>query len=163
MGDDCIYCFYHGWKYDLSGQCVEQPGEDAAFTSKIKIRSYSTEEYLGLIFAFLGDGAAPPLPRYSDLDASAIVDVLLSEEWPCNYFNRLDIWAIRFMCRLRIGSRAAGSVSMWSFLTNSLRRKTMSALSSRDFVKIRRDLTYKMFLFKALLIGLRKSSKKVFP
>ena len=89
--DDCIRCFYHGWKYDPSGQCVEQPGEDAVFKSKIKIRSYPTEEYLGLIFAFLGDGAAPPLPaHYSDLDAGGIVDVLLSEEWPCNYFNRLD-------------------------------------------------------------------------
>ena len=32
----------------------------------------------------------PPLPRYSDLDADGIIDVLLSEEWPCNYFNRLD-------------------------------------------------------------------------
>jgi 5,5'-dehydrodivanillate O-demethylase len=86
---DCIRCFYHGWKYEASGQCVEQPGEDAAFKAKIKIRSYPTEEYLGLIFAFLGDGIAPPLPRYADFDGG-LVDVLLSEEWPCNYFNRLD-------------------------------------------------------------------------
>jgi 5,5'-dehydrodivanillate O-demethylase len=88
--NDCIRCFYHGWKYDASGQCVEQPGEDASFAAKIKIRSYPTEEYLGLIFAFLGDGAAPPFPRYSDLADGGIVDVLLSEDWPCNYFNRLD-------------------------------------------------------------------------
>ena len=88
--DDCIRCFYHGWKYDSSGQCVEQPAEDASFATKIKIRSYPTEEYLGLIFAFLGDGDPPPLPRYSDLEEGGGVDVLLSEEWPCNYFNRLD-------------------------------------------------------------------------
>ena len=88
--DDCIRCFYHGWKYDSSGQCVEQPGEDPSFKTKIKIRSYPTEEYLGLIFAFLGDGAPAPFPRYSDLERGGIVDVLLSEEWPCNYFNRLD-------------------------------------------------------------------------
>src|SRR5262245_16312584 len=25
---DCLRCFYHGWKYDASGQCVEMPGED---------------------------------------------------------------------------------------------------------------------------------------
>jgi 5,5'-dehydrodivanillate O-demethylase oxygenase subunit len=87
---DCLRCFYHGWKYDSTGQCVEQPGEDAAFKSKIKIRGYPTEEYLGLIFAYLGDGVAPPFSRYSDLDAGGVVDVLLSEEWPCNYFNRLD-------------------------------------------------------------------------
>ena len=88
--DDCIRCFYHGWRYDSSGQCVEQPGEDASFKAKIKIRSYPTKEYLGLVFAFLGEGAAPPFPRYSDLDEAGIVDVLLREEWPCSYFNRLD-------------------------------------------------------------------------
>src|SRR5438067_666556 len=26
--DDCLRCFYHGWKYDSSGQCVEQIAED---------------------------------------------------------------------------------------------------------------------------------------
>src|SRR5918995_1602966 len=26
---DCIRCFYHGWKYESSGQCVEQPAEEA--------------------------------------------------------------------------------------------------------------------------------------
>ncbi len=87
---DCLRCFYHGWKYDSSGQCVEQPGEDVAFKSKIKIRSYPTQEYLGLIFAYLGEGAAPLMPRYPDFDAGGVVDVLLNEEWPCNYFNRLD-------------------------------------------------------------------------
>src|SRR3954469_21554949 len=25
--DDCIRCRYHGWMYDATGQCVEQPGE----------------------------------------------------------------------------------------------------------------------------------------
>lgn len=25
--DDCLRCRYHGWKYDATGQCVEQPGE----------------------------------------------------------------------------------------------------------------------------------------
>ncbi|HEY7062182.1 MAG TPA: Rieske 2Fe-2S domain-containing protein [Chloroflexota bacterium] len=24
----CIRCFYHGWKYDASGQCTEMPAED---------------------------------------------------------------------------------------------------------------------------------------
>src|SRR6266545_4755876 len=41
---DCIRCFYHGWKYDGAGQCVEQPAEDAGFASKVRIRGYPTEE-----------------------------------------------------------------------------------------------------------------------
>src|SRR5262245_59618302 len=70
---DCMRCRYHGWKYDGAGQCVEQPAEDASFTAKVRIPSYPTREYLGLIFAYLGDAEAgdggamrPPLfPRYS--------------------------------------------------------------------------------------------------
>src|SRR5262245_61577304 len=69
---DCIRCFYHGWKYDGSGQCVEQPAEDAGFASKVRIRSYPCQEYLGLVFVYLGDeavgaatgAAVPELPRY---------------------------------------------------------------------------------------------------
>src|SRR5579883_2699377 len=63
---DCLRCFYHGWKYDASGQCVEMPAEDPSFPPKVKIRSYPTEEYLGLIFAYLGEDEAPPLPRFPE-------------------------------------------------------------------------------------------------
>ena len=48
---DCIRCFYHGWKFDGDGQCVEQPAEKANFANKVKARTYPTQEYLGLIFA----------------------------------------------------------------------------------------------------------------
>ena len=32
---DALQCPFHGWKYDGSGQCVEQPGEDEAFARDI--------------------------------------------------------------------------------------------------------------------------------
>ena len=37
-GDD-IRCVYHGWKYDCSGQCIEQPAEQASFAAKVKMRT----------------------------------------------------------------------------------------------------------------------------
>ena len=86
---DCIRCFYHGWKYDGTGQCVEQPAENESFASKVKIRSYPTQEYLGLVFAYLGDGAAPPFPRYPQLETEGVVDVS-SYIRHCNYFNTLE-------------------------------------------------------------------------
>src|SRR5712692_3158471 len=61
---DCIRCSYHGWLYDRSGQCLEQPAEPVSFAKKIRVRSYPAREYLGLIFAYLGDGDPPPFPRY---------------------------------------------------------------------------------------------------
>jgi len=87
---DGVRCRYHGWKYDGSGQCVEQPGEDESYTAKVQIRSYPTQEYLGLIFVYFGEGDAPPLRRYPGLDGPGVLEVYLPEYWPCNYFNRID-------------------------------------------------------------------------
>ena len=66
-GDE-IRCFYHGWKYDAQGQCVEQPAEPEPFCYKIKIGGYPVREYLGLIFAYLGEGEPPEFPRYPDFE-----------------------------------------------------------------------------------------------
>jgi len=87
---DSIRCRYHGWKYDGTGQCVEQPGEEEGSTSKVKIRSYPVKEYLGLIFAYLGEGEAPPLRRYPELERPGVFETNTPEYWPCNYYNRLD-------------------------------------------------------------------------
>ncbi len=87
---DCIRCLYHGWKYDTTGQCVEQPGEESGFAAKIKIASYPTQEYLGLVFAYFGEGGPPPLRDYPDFDRPGVVVAVPPEVWPCNYFNRLD-------------------------------------------------------------------------
>jgi 5,5'-dehydrodivanillate O-demethylase oxygenase subunit len=86
---DCLRCFYHGWKYDASGQCVEQPAEDAGFAAKVRIAAYPTEEYLGLVFAYFGEDAAPPLPRFAALEADGVL------EWStyvrhCNYSNNME-------------------------------------------------------------------------
>ena len=88
--DDCLRCRYHGWKYDETGQCVEQPGEDESFAAKVRIRSYPIEEYLGLLFAYLGDGEAPPLRRHPDFEGPGVLGAEAPEYWPCNYFNRVD-------------------------------------------------------------------------
>jgi 5,5'-dehydrodivanillate O-demethylase len=86
---DCLRCFYHGWKYDASGQCVEMPAEDASFPPKVQIASYPTQEYLGLIFAYFGDDDPPPLPRYPDFEEDG---VLLTSSYPrpCNYFQNIE-------------------------------------------------------------------------
>ena len=85
---DNIRCFYHGWLYDSSGQCVDQPAEPDPFSQKVRIRSYPTEEYLGLVFAYLGDGEAPPLPRYPLYDNAVIEPEFYTRA--CNYFQDLE-------------------------------------------------------------------------
>jgi 5,5'-dehydrodivanillate O-demethylase oxygenase subunit len=87
---DCIRCFYHGWKYAGSGQCVDQPAEDPSFAAKIRIRSYPTEEYLGLVFAYLGQGALPPMLRFPELEGEGVLENHTFIR-ACNFFRHLEL------------------------------------------------------------------------
>lgn len=67
--EEGLRCAYHGWLYDASGQCIEQPYEDQfhselRFKEKIKIKAYPVEEMGGLVWAYLGPEPAPLLPRW---------------------------------------------------------------------------------------------------
>jgi 5,5'-dehydrodivanillate O-demethylase oxygenase subunit len=64
-----IRCPYHGWKFDGSGKCLEQPAEppEAGFKDRIKHVAYPVEYLGGLIYAYLGPAPAPLLPRWDVL------------------------------------------------------------------------------------------------
>jgi 5,5'-dehydrodivanillate O-demethylase len=68
---------------------VEQPAEDAGFASKVRIASYPTVEYLGLIFAYLGEGEPPPAPRFPDFETEGVLE---TEGYVrhCNYFQNIE-------------------------------------------------------------------------
>lgn len=70
---DDIRCFYHGWKYDARGQCIEQPAEADPSCQKVRVSipSHPVQDYLGLVFAFIAEGAPPPLPRYPGFETEA--------------------------------------------------------------------------------------------
>jgi 5,5'-dehydrodivanillate O-demethylase oxygenase subunit len=86
---DCLRCSYHGWMYDASGQCVEQPAEEPSFAAKVRIPGYPTREYLGFVFAYLGDGPPPPLPRYPWLEAGGVLEAG-GYTRRCNYFQNVE-------------------------------------------------------------------------
>jgi 5,5'-dehydrodivanillate O-demethylase oxygenase subunit len=86
---ECIRCFYHGWKYDADGQCVEQPAEDEGFAKKIKIAGYPTREQFGLVFAFLGEGEAPPFPNFAGFDESGYLETSTYVR-QSNYYNQRE-------------------------------------------------------------------------
>jgi 5,5'-dehydrodivanillate O-demethylase oxygenase subunit len=92
---DCIRCFYHGWMYAANGDCVERPGETSEPSIPIRIRNYPTEEYLGLVFVYFGEGEAPPLPRYRTMEAEGILDIT-SDPMPINYFYSMENDAFHF-------------------------------------------------------------------
>jgi 5,5'-dehydrodivanillate O-demethylase len=89
---DCIRCPYHGWLYDRTGQCLEQPAEPegSQFKDKIKLRSYPTQELSGLVFAYLGPEPAPLLPLYDILRMENGVKGVNVVNVSCNWFNHVE-------------------------------------------------------------------------
>ncbi len=88
--DDCLRCFYHGWKYDASGRCVDQPAESKPFAEKIRVPSYPVKEYIGLIFAYIGEGEPPPFTPYPALENGDVSLDVAGWKRICNYFNNID-------------------------------------------------------------------------
>ncbi len=90
-----LRCAYHGWVYDASGACVEQPFEDrtfpdARYRERIKITAYPVQELGGLLFAYFGPEPAPLLPRW-DLLVRDDLDVAVEKHpLPCNWLQCMD-------------------------------------------------------------------------
>jgi phthalate 4,5-dioxygenase len=62
-----IRCAYHGWKYDVTGQCLEVPSEpeNSNFCSKVQLTSYPLVKVGDILWTYLGDPASKPeLPEY---------------------------------------------------------------------------------------------------
>src|SRR4029078_10194211 len=62
-----LRCPYHGWKYDVTGQCIEVPSEpvESAFCKKIKLTSYPLVERGGVLWTYMGPPERqPPLPEW---------------------------------------------------------------------------------------------------
>jgi 5,5'-dehydrodivanillate O-demethylase len=87
---DSVRCFYHGWKFKGTGECVEQPAESPGFADKVPMRAYPLREYLGLVFAWLGEGDAPAFPTYPEFDSFEGLLEVDSYSRNCNYFQNLE-------------------------------------------------------------------------
>src|ERR1700693_1104313 len=62
-----LRCPYHGWKYDVTGQCVDVPSEpdESGFAKKIKLKNYPLVERGGVLWTYMGAPPRnPPLPEW---------------------------------------------------------------------------------------------------
>ena len=60
--EEGLRCVYHGWKFDVAGNCVDMPSEPAEsnFKTKVHATAYRTHERNGIIWAYMGTREVPP-------------------------------------------------------------------------------------------------------
>lgn len=87
--DGGLRCIYHGWLYDVSGRCLEQPGEPGGGEHRDSIRhpAYPCEEAGGVIFTYMGPGKPPLLPNYEFLNVSPDHRFITKIFHECNYLQ----------------------------------------------------------------------------
>ena len=93
--DDGLRCVYHGWKYDVTGRCVDMPSEPAEsnFRDKVRATAYPCQERNGVVWTYMGSRKpddAPPLP---DLEPN-MINADDAEVWTamreCNFMQALE-------------------------------------------------------------------------
>jgi phenylpropionate dioxygenase-like ring-hydroxylating dioxygenase large terminal subunit len=62
-----LRCVYHGWKFDVSGACVDMPSEPAEsnFKSKVRIGAYPARDVNHMVWVYMGPREVPPpIPQF---------------------------------------------------------------------------------------------------
>jgi 5,5'-dehydrodivanillate O-demethylase len=87
-----LRCPYHGWCFDASGQCIEQPAEppESTFKDRIKIPAYPVQELGGLIWAYLGPEPVPLLPRWDILVRDDLERSIGVTHIPINFLQAME-------------------------------------------------------------------------
>jgi phthalate 4,5-dioxygenase len=88
-----IRCSYHGWKYDVTGQCVDVPSEPAenGYCSRIKLASYPLIERSGVLWAYLGPPELrPEEPGYDWTRVTPAQRYVSKRLQECNFLQAME-------------------------------------------------------------------------
>ena len=87
-----IRCVYHGWKFDVNGNCVDMPNvpKHMDFKENVHAKAYKTAERNGLIWVYMGEDQKNP-PELPHIEANLIAN---SKIWclqrQCNWLQALE-------------------------------------------------------------------------
>ena len=93
LEDNGLRCPFHGWHYDRSGQCVEQPGEPegSRMHEQVRARAYPVEERNGIVWAYMGPGDPPAFPNFDCFRAPDSHVFAFKGLWECNWLQAMEV------------------------------------------------------------------------
>jgi phthalate 4,5-dioxygenase oxygenase subunit len=93
LEDGGLRCPFHGWLFDVKGNCLETPAEPAGskLCSRIKQSAYPVQERSGIIFAYLGEGKPPAFPAFDCFVAPDSHTFAFKGLFECNWLQALEV------------------------------------------------------------------------
>jgi len=87
-----LRCIYHGWKYDVTGRCLEMPSEPDASNFKDKVRAWAYPAKIngGVIWCYMGKGEPPELPMFEWTLVPEEQRALAVVQRNCNWLQGLE-------------------------------------------------------------------------
>ena len=88
-----LRCPYHGWKYDVTGQCLDVPSEpkESGYCDRIKLKGYPLIERGGVIWIYMGPPALqPPPPEWEFATVPADQSFTSKRLQECNWLQALE-------------------------------------------------------------------------
>lgn len=86
-----LSCGYHGWTFNEHGECLAAivEGPESKIPGSVRVHSYPVEERFGILWAYMGEGEAPPLndDLPPELKEEGITTFFSFSAWSCNWRN----------------------------------------------------------------------------
>ena len=88
-----LRCLYHGWKYDIEGNCVDMPTErpEVTYKNRIHLTAYPCKEYAGIVWAYLGPkDLAVEFPEFEFNSLPSQNCFIRKSLLECNYLQAME-------------------------------------------------------------------------
>ena len=88
-----LRCSFHGWLFDVTGQCLETPAEPegSRLCANIRHKAYPVVEKSGILFAYMGGGETPAFPHLDCFTAPATHTFAFKGRIDCNWLQSLEV------------------------------------------------------------------------
>jgi phthalate 4,5-dioxygenase oxygenase subunit len=93
LEDGGLRCAFHGWLFDINGECLQTPAEpdDSKLCRNIHHKAYPVVERNGILFAYMGPGEPPEFPHFDCFVAPDSHTFTFKGMIDCNWLQSLEV------------------------------------------------------------------------
>jgi phenylpropionate dioxygenase-like ring-hydroxylating dioxygenase large terminal subunit len=86
-----LRCAFHGWLFDVKGQCLDTEPVESSLCKNIKQRAYPVMEKGGILWAYLGEGEPPAFPEIDCFAAADAYTFAFKGLIECNWLQAFEV------------------------------------------------------------------------